>query len=367
MTRTMVLAGTYTRPILFGTGEVLDAKGKGIYLYELLGGELHLRSIMEAVNPSFLITDRAGKRLYTTNELKEWQGRRGGAVSAYAMDLERGQLTHLNTVASIGTDPCHLALSPGEDTLYCANYMSGSTAAFPIRQDGSLENASFFAQHEGSGPDPVRQRSPHAHGTFLSPDGKWLYVPDLGKDTLLCYAIEKQTLRPCPERDIRMPDPGGGARHMAFHPDGRHLYVDTEMGNRVVVFDYDGESGRAEPKQSLSTLPEGADNASSAAAALRIHPGGRLLFISNRGHDSIASWRIDPETGLLSRRSVFFTGGHIPREFAVSPSGDVLIAAHQSGNDLGVFSLDPESGRMSLLSRTEIPCPVCVQILETGA
>ncbi len=365
MARTMALAGTYTQPILFGTGEVLDAKGKGIYLYELREGKLRLCSIAEAVNASFLITDRAGKRLYTTNELKEWQGQPGGAVSAYALDLDREELTYLNTVGTRGQDPCHLALSPEEDTLYCANFMSGSTAAFPVRRDGSLEKDSFFAQHQGSGPDPRRQRGPHAHGAFLSPDGRWLYVPDLGTDTLVCYAREGNGLRPCPGRDIRMPCPGGGARHMAFHPDGKHLYVNTEMGSCVYVFDYDGESGRADLKQEVSTIPEGTDRASTSTAAIRIHPNGKLLFVSNRGHDSIAVWRIDPETGLLSARSIQPTGGHIPREFAISPEGDVLIAAHQSSNDLQVFSLDPEDGRMTFLSRTEIPNPICVQILKT--
>ena len=277
MARTMVLVGTYTQPILFGTGEILEAKGKGVYLYELQQGKLKLISETAATNASYLILDRERRHVYTTNELKEWEGQFGGAVSAYSADLEKGQLTYQNTVATHGQDPCHLALSPDGGTLYCANYMSGSTTAFPVQEEGLVQDTSFI-QHEGSGPDPTRQSGPHAHGVFLSPSGRWLYVPDLGADTLICYAQnqETHTLQPVPERNIVMPNRGEGSRHMAFHPNGKWLYVNTEMGSSVYAYAYDEASGHAEMLQKLSTIPEGTNRQTNSTAAIRIHPNGKF-------------------------------------------------------------------------------------------
>ena len=365
MDRTMVLVGTYTQPILFGTGEVLNAKGKGIYLYELKDGQLSLISQTEATNASFLIVNREHTNLYTTNELKEYDGQFGGAVSAYRLDLQQGKLTYQNTVATHGQDPCHVALSPDGETLYCANFMSGSTTAFPVRSDGSLAEDSCFIQHTGSGPDPKRQQGPHAHGVFLSPGGKWLYVPDLGSDTLICYAREMDTHRliPAPERNIPMPNKGEGARHMAFHPNGKWLYVNTEMGSAVYACHYDEESGRTEIKQRLSTIPEGTDMRSTSTAAIRIHPNGRLLYVSNRGHNSLATYRIDRNSGLLSLLSIQPTGGDIPREFAVSPDGKTMAVAHQSSDDVRVFSIDEECGQLTFLSQISVPNPICVQFV----
>lgn len=363
MERNMVLVGTYTQPILFGTGEMLNARGKGIYLYRLQQGRLELVSENAATNASYLILDGEGRHVYTTNELKEWEGQFGGAVSAYAVDAESGRLRYQNTVGTHGQDPCHLALSPDGGTLYCANFMSGSTTAFPVREEGLGTDTSFI-QHEGSGPDPKRQRGPHAHGVFLSPGGRWLYVPDLGSDTLICYAqnLADHTIQPAPERNIVMPDKGEGARHMAFHPNGKWLYVNTEMGSSVYAFAYDEKTGAARMLQKLSTIPEGTDRRTTSTAAIRIHPNGKLLFVSNRGHDSIATYRIDPQTGLLTLLAIQPTGGSIPREFAISPDGSIMIVTHQSSDDLRVFALNPETGEMTFLSRTEVPNPICVQI-----
>ena len=361
----MILVGTSTQPILFGTGEVLNAKGKGIYLYALREGQLSLISETAATHASFLIVNGKHTNLYTTNELKEYEGQFGGAVSAYQLDLQQGKLTYQNTVATHGQDPCHVALSPDGNTLYCANFMSGSTTAFPVREDGSLEKDSCFIQHVGSGPDPKRQQGPHAHGVFLSPSGKWLYVPDLGSDTLICYAQDAAAHRliPAPGRNILLPNKGEGARHMAFHPNGKWLYVNTEMGSAVYAYRYDEESGQAELRQRLSTIPEGTGLQSTSTAAIRIHPNGRLLYVSNRGHNSLATYRIDGDSGLLTLLSIQPTGGSIPREFAISPNGKTMVVAHQSSDDVCVFSVDEETGSLSFRSKTTVPNPICVQFL----
>lgn len=362
MSKTAVLIGTYTQPILFGTGEVLQGRGKGIYCLTLQGDRLAEGTVAETVNASFLVMDHGRRWLYATNELKEYDGRPGGAVSAFRFDQDTLQMTYLNTRPVGGADPCHVSVDQGDSHLYCANFMSGSVTVLPMEEDGSLGEQCCFIQHKGCSVHPQRQRGPHAHGVFFAPDGVHLYVPDLGTDRVVCYrCAENGALRPEPDRDIPAPSLGLGPRHMVFHPSGKFLYVNMEMGSTVHAYRYDAATGQTALLQSLSTLPAGDAGADSTTAAIKMHPGGRLLYVSNRGHDSLATYAVDGSTGLLTLLDIQLTGGSVPRDFDFTPDGAYAIVAHQSSDDVRLFRVDERDGKLTLLQRMEIPTPICVR------
>ena len=363
MKRTLIFIGTYTQPILFGTGEVLNGHGDGIYVYELKDGHLLEKGSAKTVNASFLVMDKAQQYLYATNELKEYEGQFGGAVSAFSFDSQSDLLTYLNTQPVHGADPCHVETDAEGKYLYCANFMSGSVAVLPIAQDGSLEKDCCFIQHEGSSIDPKRQKGPHAHGVFFDPTGKRVFIPDLGMDETVCYQpAEDGKLTLLKECCIPADQAGTGPRHMIFHPSGKFAYVNTEMGNTVCAYRYDQQTGKAEWMQTLQTIPEGTDPLSTSTSGIKMHPNGRILYVSNRGHNSLATYRIDEETGLLSLMSIQKTGGNIPRDFEITPDGAYLIAAHQSSDDAILFAIAPENGAITPIEKIEVPTPICVRI-----
>lgn len=363
MERTLVFIGTYTQPILFGTGEVLNGHGDGIYVYELKDGQLVEKGSEKTVNASFLVMDREQKYLFATNELKEYEGQFGGAVSAFRFDPIEERLTYLNTQPVHGADPCHVEVDRQGKYLYCANFMSGSVTVLPIADNGSLEKDCCFIQHEGSSIDSKRQLGPHAHGVFFSPDGARVFIPDLGKDMTVCYRPEEDgMLTLLADSCILAKHPGEGPRHMVFHPSGEFVYINTEMGNTVCAYRYDLKTGKTEFLQELPTISYDTDPTSTSTSAIKIHPNGRLLYVSNRGHNSLATYRIDESTGMLELIAIQPTGGNIPRDFDITPDGEYLIAAHQSSDDAVLFGLNPDTGLITEISRIEVPTPICVRI-----
>ncbi|MCE5343534.1 MAG: lactonase family protein [Eubacteriales bacterium] len=366
MKKTMVFVGTYTQPILFGSGEWMMGRGDGIYIFELEAGRLMKKSSVQTTNASFLVMDRKHAHVYATNELEEYEGQTGGAVSAFRFDTAAAQLLPLNTQPVHGADPCHVEIDAENRFVYCANYGSGSVTVLPIREDGSLGEDCCFLQHKGGSVDPRRQQGPHAHGVFFSPDGRYLYVPDLGLDLVKCYKPDYRTgfIKEHPAGNIPAPIPGQGLRHLVFHPNGRVCYINTEMGSTVFTCKYHPQTGTTEVMQSLSTLPENTEPTLSSTAAIKLHPNGRLLYVSNRGHDSLATFAVDETTGLLTLRSIQKTCGSIPRDFEITPSGEYLVAAHQSSDDVVVFRIDPSTGALTEVYRTEVPTPICVRIYE---
>ena len=363
MKRTLVFIGTYTQPILFGTGEVLNGHGDGVYVYELKDGHLIEKGSAKTVNASFLVMDKAQRFLYATNELKEYEGQFGGAVSAFRFDPKNDSLTYLNTQPVHGADPCHVETDDEGKYLYCANFMSGSVTVLPIAEDGSLDADCCFIQHEGSSIDPKRQKGPHAHGVFFDPTGKRLFIPDLGLDETLCYCPQRNgELMLLEECCIPAKAAGTGPRHMIFHPSGKFAYINTEMGNTVCAYRYDAQTGKAEWLQTMPTIPEGIDPLSTSTSGIKLHPNGRILYVSNRGHDSLATYRIDEETGLLELIAIQKTGGSIPRDFEITPDGGHMIVAHQSSDDAVLFKIDSETGMIKPLETIEVPTPICVRI-----
>ena len=353
-----VYVGTYT-----------GADSKGIYAYRFDPGSGSLDSIGlagEVVNPSFLTIHPNHKYLYAVSELGN-DGKTHGLVTAFSIDAKTGGLTKLNTVSTIGGGACHLVVDQTGKSLLVANYGTGSVAAFPVHEDGSLGESTALMQHEGSSANPRRQRGPHAHGVYLSADNRFVFVPDLGLDKVMVYRLDAAhaTLK-ANDPPFAQVEPGSGPRHFAFQPGGKHAYLINEMGSRVTAFDYDAARGALKEIQTISTLPKdfsGTDN----SAEIEVDAKGRYLYASNRGHDSIAIFAI-AKNGTLTPVDYVSTQGKIPRNFKIDPTGGYLLAANQNTNNIVLFRVDRKSGGLTATGKSvEVHAPVCIQFLPAGS
>ena len=363
----LVLVGTYTEPILFGTGKILQGKGEGIYAcrFDESSGALEpIGATTGVANPSYLALDASERFLYAVNELKSWEGKPTGTVSAFAVDPRTGALRFLNRQITHGTDPCHVAVDAKRRHVVVSNFMSGSVCVLPVRDDGSLAEACDVVQHEGSSVDPRRQSGPHAHSATLDPSERFVFVPDLGLDKLMLYRFDpaEGKLTPNAVTSIGFA-PGAGPRHLALHPGGRFAYLVNELDSTVAALSWDDARGTFAELQTLSTLPEGF-RGESTCADIHVHRSGRVLYTSNRGHDSIAIHAIDPHLGTLSGARHQTTGGRTPRSFAIDPSGRFLVVANQDSDSVTSFAVDPRTGDLRPTGSTaRVPTPVCVTFL----
>ncbi len=367
-THPFVYVGTYSEPILFGTGQVVQGKGKGIYLFRLDAerGALEPVSIKEGVrNSSYLAFDPARKFLYCVNEFKEYEGKASGAVSAFHIDPETGALTYLNTKASHGTDPCHLIVDKTSKNVLVANFASGSVCVLPIDTDGSLKEASCVVQHEGSSIDPKRQAGPHAHAVELSADNRYAFVPELGGDkVMICrFDAESGELSPNPSQPFVKTKPGAGPRQLVMHPSGKLAFLISELNSTMTSYRCDPNKGTLTEIQTLSTLPPGFKG-ESTCAEVQIHPSGRFLYGSNRGHNSIVIYGVDPASGGLTLVGHESTRGNVPRNFAVDPTGAFLAAANQESDNVVMFRIDSTTGKLAPTGNVvEAGTPICVRFL----
>lgn len=341
---------------------------RGVYVMELdtASGTLsEPRLAAECADPSFLAIHPGGRFLYAVNEVGQFQGRSGGGVSGFAIDPAGGTLKPINQQSSRGAHPCHLTVDRIGKNVLVANYGSGSVACLPIEADGRLKPASTAIQHEGSSVDPARQQGPHAHSINVDPGGRFAVAADLGLDKIFIYAFDPESgsLKPSQSQFAKLP-PGSGPRHFAFAPGGRFGYVINEMADTIVAFAHDPETGSLSPIQSISTLP--ADfHGKSFTAHVEVHPSGKFLYGSNRGHDSVAVYSIDQETGRLTLVAIEPTLGKEPRNFAVDPTGAYLLAENQNSNSIVVFRVDQTTGRLSPTGqKIAVPRPVCVKMIE---
>lgn len=353
----LVYFGTYTQ----------GSKSKGIYRYwfDPASGKLTPAGApAETENPSFLAIHPNGKLLFAVNELATYEGKKSGAVSSFSIDGKSGALTPINQQPSLGAAPCHLVIDRAGTHVLLANYTGGSVAVLPFDERGRLGKASSFIQHEGMSVLP-RQKEPHAHSINLDAGGRFAVVADLGLDKLLVYRYDA-------ERGKLMPNdppgtavaPGSGPRHFAFHPAGRFAYVINEIANTVTAFRYGADRGVLETLQTISTLPEGYEG-KSYTAEVQVHPSGRFVYGSNRGHNSIAMFRVDEKTGRLTSLGQQSTGGKSPRNFGIDPSGRYLLAANQDSGNVVVFRIGGDSGKLEPAGiEIEVPKPVCVKFLR---
>jgi 6-phosphogluconolactonase len=355
MATLLIYIGTYTA----GASE-------GIYVYSMdtISGKLEYVSKATGIkNPSFLALHPSGNYLYSVNEVSNFDGQRAGALSAFAIDADGG-LSFLNQQSSGGALPCHLVVDQTGQYVLAANYNGGSVCMVPIRDDGSLGTVSGFVQHEGSSVDPERQQEPHAHSINLSPDNRLAFAPDLGTDQIMIYALDLENGKlNAHDPAFAGVDAGGGPRHFTFHPNGRFAYVINEMGNTITTFAYEPQTGALSTLQTLPTLPDGytGDN---HTADIHVHPNGKFLYGSNRGHDSIAIYAIDSETGTLEALGQESTRGEGPRNFMIDPSGTFLLAGNGQTDTVVTFRINQESGALEETGHVaQIPSPVCLLAL----
>jgi 6-phosphogluconolactonase len=354
-------------PLRVYIGTYTGAKSKGIYVTEFnpATGKLGAAELAaRATGPSFLAVDPERRFLYAVGETSKLGGKKAGAVRAFRIDEKTGSLTLLNQQESGGEGPCHLSVDKTGKFLLVANYGSGSIAALPIQADGKLAEASSVIQHQGSSVNRERQAGPHAHFIATDPANRFALTCDLGLDQVLVYRLDlpRGALVPNDPPSVAT-QPGLGPRHFVFSPDGRFVYVISEIGGTVTTFAYDANRGVLNPLQTVSTLPKDF-NGFKSCAEVQIHPSGRFLYGSNRGHDSIAIYAIDPGTGKLSWVDCQSTGGRTPRHFLIDPSGQWLLAENQDSDNMVVFRLDGGTGRLSPTGRViEVPSPVCAVLV----
>ena len=350
----MLYVGTYTT----------SGKSDGIYLYSLdITGELRRIKSFKSVNPSFLTIDRTKRFLYAVNEVGEYLGKPGGAVSAYAIEPPGFDLRLKNEQATNGADPCHLTLDRQGKTLLVANYTGGSLTALPVRSDGTLGMATEVKQHEGSS-IKEQQKGPHAHCIILDQSERYALAADLGIDKVMIYRFDRATgkLTPGKQPSAELQQ-GAGPRHLTLHPNGKYLYVINELDSTMTAFNYNGTAGTLTLIETVSTLPSDFTGV-SYCADVHVSPSGRFLYGSNRGHNSIVVFEIDQRSGKLKPVEHVSTEGDWPRNFTIDPTGRFLLVANQRSDNVVTFSIDPQTGRLKPTGRNaEIPTPVCLKFL----
>lgn len=349
-----VYIGTYT-----------NAKSKGIYVFDF---DTHtgkvtsdVRLAAESVNPSFLALHPSKPLLYAVNETGDYQGEKTGAVSAFHIADRHGALELINQQASRGAAPCHIQINSTGGSALIANYTSGTVSVLPIEENGGLGTTADVVEHLGSSVNPQRQEAAHAHCINLDAANRFAVAADLGVDKVFIYPFDAKNRRfniyKAASVSVKA---GSGPRHFAFHPNQSFGYVINELSNTVVAFSYDPELGKLEEIQTISTLPHDFEGV-SYTAEIFIHPSGKYLYGSNRGHHSIAAFSVNQENGKLTLIETESTQGETPRGFGIDPTGKFLIAANQGTDSVVVFKIDENTGALQSTGvRVDVPTPVCV-------
>lgn len=376
MRSNLVFCGTYTDLSLQGepeasrdTPDTANLTGSdGIYVFEHdpdSGALRHVQTVEGVVNPSFLALDRSERFLFAVNELREFDGQATGAVSSFAIDRNTGVPHLVSQVPSGGTNPCHLSVSPCGRYLLVANHGSATIALVPVDEQGRLSPPADLRQDEPT--DPTGQRPPHAH--FVSPDpgGAFVLSTDTGTDRIMIYRLEAERGRLVPNDPAwGETHPGGSPRHLAFHPSGRFLYANGEADLTLSVFGYDADHGTLAHLQHEPTVPDGVERHDASTAQVVVHPNGRSLYVSNRGHNSIAVFEIDEVTGMVTRSAVESTRGRTPRNFMIDPTGRWLYVANQDSDAIECFTIDQGNGQLtSTGSAVKIPAPTCILFMTS--
>jgi 6-phosphogluconolactonase len=345
----LVYVGTYTN----------DKKSEGIYRMELdlASGKLSAPQLAgKTINPSFLALHPTGKLLYAVGEVENFgKSKKGaGAVNAFAIDSKSGDLTLLNQQSSEGGAPCHIIIDRAGKTALVANYSGGNACALPIASDGKLGPATSVVQHKG-------KKRALAHSINLDAGNRFAVVADAGLDRVYIYRFEDGQLKPNdpPFTELKA---GAAPRHFAFHPDGKHAYTINESALSITAFNYDSKKGTLKEIQSISTVPPGWKKGSTAEVV--VHPSGKFVYGSNRGHDSIAVFGVDPKTGKLAHVENQGKGINTPRNFAIDPSGTWCLVGNQGTNSVIVFRVNRETGKLEPTDvKVDIGRPVCLRFL----
>jgi 6-phosphogluconolactonase len=354
-----LVIGTYTEKLAH-----VDGHATGILSATFDGVAVSEPSVeAEVRNPSWVTTTADGRFLYAVIETVKFEGEPGGGVAAYARDPKTGHLTLLTTAGSTGVEPAHVDLDPSERFVLVANYRTGSVCVFARKQDGSLGKLTGRVQHQGSSVHPIRQTGPHAHQILFDPVTSDLLIPDLGLDAVRVYRLSDEgALTERHEARIATA-PGAGPRHLAFHPDGRHLFLLNELNSTLVVLRRNGD--RFDQLQSVSTLPAGFDG-HNQTSAVRVSTSGNYVMVSNRGFDSIAVLAFDASTSSVELKLVEPSLGREPRDFIQTPDGGHIVVGNQDSDTVVVFAFDESAPSLTFVSQTAVPTPVCLRFVPNG-
>ncbi len=353
-----IFVGTYT-----------GKKSQGIYRVEFDTdtGKLGTPELAaEVKSPSFLTIAPDHKHLFCVGEMNTFMGKKGGGVSSFSLNAKTGELKMLNQQSSGGAGPCHIICDKQGKHVMVANYGGGSVEVLPIGKDGKLGGASCFVQHKGSSVDKARQEGPHAHSAHLDAANKFAVVCDLGLDKVFVYKYDADagTITPNDPPFVAMA-PGSGPRHFAFHPNGKFAYVNNEMLSTLTAMSYDPDKGEFQVLNTLSTIP--APDKDNSTAETVVHPNGKFVYTSNRGHNSIAIFAIDQSTGKIKALGHQGEGIKVPRNFNIDPTGKWMVVANQDGDDIIVFAIDGRTGQLKPTGqKAEVGAPVCVKFVPKG-
>lgn len=350
-----LLIGTYTKK----EGHV-DGKAEGVYLYDFnaeQGSIEHKGVIPGLINPSFLTISSDGKSVYVVNETGP-DVDTTAFITAFSRNTETGELSKLNEQPTYSFAPCYVSIDQSGQYVMVANYVGGIIAIYPRKEDGSLGKASDIVQLEGSGPH-AEQESSHPHCMIASPDNKYVYVPDKGTDKVMAFQIHNGKLSAAQPAFTSI-QAGAGPRHISFHPKEAFAYLINELDASINAFQYHAPTGRLEEIQHISTLPSDYSGF-NACADIHLTPNGKFLYGSNRGHNSIAIYRVDQKTGKLTLMGHESTRGDFPRNFMIDSSGRWLLVANQNSDNIAIFEIDQETGLLNFKQEIDCKTPVCIQ------
>jgi len=346
MAKMIGYVGTYTKE-----------DSKGVYQFTLDTEKKEITDVKlaaELSNPTYITVSDDHKNLYAVGKDGE-----SGGVTAFSINSESGKLTKLNSQTSAGAPPCHVSVNQQKSNVVSANYHTTKIISYLINEDGSLNPAISVMEHEGSGPHE-RQEKPHMHFAGFTPDEKYVIAIDLGSDRILTYRLNDGKLVLA---QVHSTKPGSGPRHITFHPNKKFAYVMTELSSEVLVLHYDQNDGSFTNQQAISTIPEDFKETNDGSA-IHISSDGQYVYAGNRGHNSIAVFKVDQDTGQLTFIEWTSTEGNWPRDFVLDPSEEFLVATNQKSNTMTLFNRDQISGKLELVQAdVVVPEPVCVKIL----
>jgi 6-phosphogluconolactonase len=357
-----------SKNMLLYVGTYTEKGSEGIYVYKFNAesGKLSkLHTVKDVVQPSYLTINKSQTYLYAVNELVEYEGKKSGSVSAFAIDQKTGNLTLLNKQPSLGDAPCHISITENEKFVLVANYLGGNVSVYPIEMGGKLGASVDLAQHTGFGPNKARQEAAHAHSINLDNKNRFAIAADLGIDKVMIYQFDDKTgkLTPNSAQPFFQTSAGAGPRHFTFHQNGKFAFVINELTSSITLFAYDEKNGTLNELQTISTLPKDFKGANTCAD-IHISPNGKFLYGTNRGHDSLAVYQIDEQTGKLNFVEHTSTGGKTPRNFTISPNGKFLLAANQNSDSIIVFKIDEKTGKLKQTkNRANVSMPVCLKLI----
>ena len=351
--------------VFFGTHSVGAKKGISVAHFNSETGVLTKPElVVEAPAPAYFIIHPDGKHLYACNSNDFAKGYTGQTITAYSIDPKNGNLTLLNQQSSGSADPSYICMDASKRFVLVANYKGGSVAVITLKPDGSLGEITANIKHTGRSVDTVRQTQPYVHSIKLDPTNHFALVADLGLDKLFVYRFNSETgsLEPN-DSPFAAVAPGSGPRHIAFHPNGKFVYLINEIACTIITYAWDSTTGKLIELQTSSTLPSDFKG-KNTCAEIEVYPNGKFLYASNRGHESLAVFAIDSTNGKISLLEHIPTQGHWPRNFSFDPTNKWLIVTNHNSDNAMVFKVDDKSGHLTPVGNpVPIAYPFCIRFL----